>query len=497
MAPIRGWNTRDALSAMKEGFAPQLDNYFPDESGCTLRRGMVSWATGLTGAVESLMPYTSPTTAKLFAADSTQVYNVTATGAVGAAELTGLANGRWQYANFGTGGTTYLLMVNGADSPRRYNGSAWSTAGLTGMTSTQLEHVNVFKSRLFFIQKDSMSAWYLAANAISGALSQLSFAEQAVKGGYLMAMATWTVDGGSGADDYAVFVTSEGEAIVYAGTDPSSASTWALKGVYSMAPPIGRRCFVKYGGDVALLTRDGLVPLSLALTEQDKGDSRIALSDNIAPTWSSSVRLYGDTYGWSVVSHPTSRMMVVNVPIAANAVAYQYVMNTTTRAWCRFRGWNANCFVVFDNELYYGGDGAVYKADTGTGDSGNTVDIVGEGVDAFTYFGNATSKKQVTMMRPNIQSDSPLTPTLGIDTEFNIRPPTINPSALADNYATWDVSDWDVADWAGGLFNSTGWQSVTCPPAYAIAAHVKTSTKIQTVNWISTDYLLLGGAVGV
>ena len=499
-APVGGWNTRDALAAMKEIYAPVLDNFFPDQSGCNLRRGTEVHASGMTGAVESLLVYNSPTTSKMFAANGTAVYDVSSDGAVGAAVLTAQTNARWQHTCFGTGGTTYLFMCNGADTPQKYNGSAFAATGFSGsgLTMTTLIHVNVFKQRLFFVEKDSLRCWYGDVSAVSGTLLKLDFADQAKLGGYLTAMVTWTIDGGSGSDDYAVFLTSNGEAIVYAGTDPAVADSWALKGVYKIAPPLSRRCFVNYGGDVALMVRDGLIPLSLALTEEQKGDRRIALSDIIAPTWSETVRSYGSNYGFEVCLHPTSQMMICNMPLTTGSRADQYVMNTTTRAWCRFRNLPANCFAIFNNELYFGdASGRVQKADTGMGDLSNTVDIVGEGVTAFNYFGSVTRKKQVTMVRPTIKSDAPLTSlALGVDTDFNIRIPATIPSTLTDTFSTWDVAEWDVAEWAGYLRPQVGWQSVATTPAYSAAVHVKTSTKIQAVNWVSNDLLLIPGSQG-
>jgi hypothetical protein len=57
-----------------------------------------------------------------------------------------------------------------------------------------------------------------------------------------------------------VFVTDQGEVMVYRGTDPSSASTWALIGIWIVGAPIGNRCLMKYGGDLLVLTLDGLDP---------------------------------------------------------------------------------------------------------------------------------------------------------------------------------------------------------------------------------------------
>jgi hypothetical protein len=71
--------------------------------------------------------------------------------------------------------------------------------------------------------------WYLPVNSISGAANPLDFGAIARNGGYMQAMGTWTLDAGQGADDYAVFVTSMGEVIVYNGTDPTEPSNMGIK----------------------------------------------------------------------------------------------------------------------------------------------------------------------------------------------------------------------------------------------------------------------------
>ena len=58
--------------------------------------------------------------------------------------------------------------------------------------------------------------------AVAGAASMFDLGQIFTEGGYLMAMATWTVDAGYGVDDLAVFITSEGEVAVYRG------GTWLL-----------------------------------------------------------------------------------------------------------------------------------------------------------------------------------------------------------------------------------------------------------------------------
>src|SRR4051812_44925710 len=97
-APTGGWNARDALGAMDPLDAVTLQNWWPATSSVYLRYGFSNYATGLGSQVETVMAYSSGTSDKLFGATAGgSVYNVTAGGAVGAADLTGLTNGRWQY----------------------------------------------------------------------------------------------------------------------------------------------------------------------------------------------------------------------------------------------------------------------------------------------------------------------------------------------------------------------------------------------------------------
>jgi len=128
-APIGGWNARDSLGSMALEDAVTLTNWWPGTNSVVLRYGYTKHATGMTGQVETVMTYSSGTTDKLFAAVGTSVYNITSSGAVGAADLTSLTNAKRQSVTFTTTGGSYLMMVNGADKLRSYDGSAWRKDG--------------------------------------------------------------------------------------------------------------------------------------------------------------------------------------------------------------------------------------------------------------------------------------------------------------------------------------------------------------------------------
>jgi hypothetical protein len=199
-----------------------------------------------------------------------------------------------------------------------------------------------------------------------------------------MAMGTWTIDAGYGVDDLAVFVTSNGEVIVYKGTDPSSAATWSLVGVWQLASPISRRCFLKYSGDLLLLTLDGVEPLSGAL-QSSRTNPRVALSDKIQSAISDATTLYGSTFGWQMIHYPKAGFLLVNVPVSVGQ-QQQYVMNTITKAWANFTGWAANCWELLNDNLYFGGNTVVRKAWDTYAD--NMQPITGECKQAFSYFGS-------------------------------------------------------------------------------------------------------------
>lgn len=458
-APYKGWDAASPLSEMDPASAIVLDNFFPEPRFVRFRGGHTSWATGLgAGPVESLMAYHGPsTTQKLFGARGTSVFDVTASGAVGAAAVSSLTNARMQHTNFTTPGGSFLYWVNGADAPRSFDGSSWATPSITGITATQAVHVNSHKRRIWFILINSTKAAYLPTDSIAGAASTFDLGPFMTKGGYLVAMATWTMDSGWGPDDFAVFVTSRGQVIVYAGTDPASADTWVLKGVYDLGPPIGRRCFSKVGGDLSLITVDGVVSLQQAITMDRAVARKAAITSNIQAAFNLSAKSARTNFGWQMQVYPTGTAAIINVPLTESTLAHQYVMNTLTGAWCRYTGQNAACWEVFNDRLMMGGlGGVVYEADKGNKDAGNL--IVGDIKTAFSHLGARGVNKRYSMMRANMRSDGLAIPLLRLNTNYSEVAPAAAASPFAQSGARWNEFNWnDGTLYAGSQVNLNDW----------------------------------------
>lgn len=488
-APVGGWNARDSLADMKPHEAVLLDNWFPQTSNVRIRRGFAAHAAGVgSGAVESLMEFASGASRVLLAAGGGAIYDASSTGAVGAALGSGFANDRWQHVNF----ANHLILVNGADTPRKFDGTTLATTTITGLGAADLVHVNEFKSRLFFVEKDTLHAWYLGVAAIAGAATKMDFAWLCKLGGSLAAMGSWSRDGGAGVDDFAVFVTTMGEVLVFQGTDPSSADTWALVGVFRIGAPVGRRCLFKLGPDLVVLTADGFVPLS-RLLPVDRSAPQFALSDRIGNTVNAAVREYGGNFGWQGVLYPKGGMALFNVPVASVRGAQQYVMNTVTGAWCRYTGMNASCWSVFNDNLYFGGaNGGVYKADTGTSDDG--ADIEAQAKSAFTYFGAPGRLKRFTLVRPNLATDGAAPVALDLNVDFEDRAPASAPTFAGGGGSVWDVTAWDAGEWGDNAQVAKDWISVT-GLGYAAALRIRIHTDALTVSWQSTDWIFEPGGL--
>jgi hypothetical protein len=492
-APTGGWNARDGLANMDEKDAVTLVNLFPGTTSVDLRSGYEEHSTGYGAQVETVMQYSGSTTEELKAIAGGEVYDATTAGAIGAAELSGLANSRWQYINVSTPGGNFLEMCNGADGVYTYNGATWTdqSASITGVTASNLININEHKNRVWFIEVGTLKAWYLPVQSITGAANALDLSAFCTRGGYLMAMGTWTVDAGYGVDDLAVFITSNGEVLVYRGTDPSSATTWALVGVWWIGSPVGRRCLVKWKGDLLLICRDGVVPLSGAL-QSSRVNPRVALTDKIQSAMSKAVTDYGSSFGWQLLPYPSQNMLILNVPVSTSGGQQQYVMNTITGAWCRFQGWGANCFELFEDDLYFGGIDFVGKAWSGAQDAGGSIFM--DGLQAFNYFGSRGQEKRFSMMRPVLMINSTQQINGGINVDFDQTAPASSIGTASFSGAVWDTTDWDDGLWTDTLSVSEQWQGAV-GVGYCGAPHLQSNLNGASLQWLATDIVMEPGAI--
>lgn len=511
--PVGGWNTRDALADMPPTHAVVLDNFFPSTDSVILRRGSslhcttpgeftgefsAEFTTSSKPAVQTLMEYQPPSgNGVLFAAAGSAIYDASGSGTATSA-ATGVTSAQWIHTQINTGAGHYLFAANGIDAFQVYDGTSWGGAAITGsgLTPANIAWCNTHQKRLWFGEKNSLKAWYLPVETIAGTASGFNLGAVANRGGYLMGMGTWSRDGGDGQDDLAVFLTSEGEAIVYAGADPSSATTWALVGVFRIGTPLNRRSMLKAGSDLLILTEDGLLPLSSALSADRAQSQGISISRQIDQAFNDARRAAsGARDEWQIMLYPRGTMLICNVPQPSPAEPLQFVFNTLTGAPCRFTGLNARCWGVFNEELYFGDNaGNVIKADTGFTDQGAS--IIGDAIQAFDWFGSKGQNKSYHRVEPLMQAATDPAPVLDIYTDLEITVPTPVNDPAPGVGSVWGVGLWGVAEWSGG-FNQVwrGWQIGNTQGACA-AVRLRVNSAYSRPEWLATRWLYTkGGAL--
>lgn len=501
-APTGGWNARDPFTSMKKTEAIYLDNFFPRRTDVILRKGWEEFASVPTDTVldphnvQSLLSYSSQTgSKKLFACDSSGVYNVTAGGAI-AAPVIALTNGQVEAVNMTTSGGSFLWCCNGTDNVALYDGTNWtaitatSTPAITGLDTTLMANCSVFKNRIIGTKKNSLSFWYLPLNAIAGAATEFPLGSLFNLGGYLVATTSWSLDAGEGMDDHFVAITSEGEVAVYKGTDPSSASTFALVGIYTVGRPLGKRCFHKIGGDVLVLAEGGLFPLSKALISANvNADS--AISDKIANAWTSFTSSFNTLFGWQAVTLASANMLLINVPVVHDAAlnlsySYQFVMNTQTGAWSRFLNQHSQAWCFHDGSLYFANHNLIRKAWTGESDNNGVIDAKAKS--AFSTLG-ISGNKHVPLVRPIMTATADVTMQLGIDSDYNDELTASSVVTSTSALSRWDTAKWNQSKWTGNLTISK-WRTVFHRPGGALSLRLRLSAKNVSLTWNATDYLV-------
>jgi hypothetical protein len=499
-APVGGWNARDALAAMAPTDAPIMINWWPTPANIQLRQGYIQYATGFPSQVETIMSYRGDTQAKLFAAAGGNIYDATAGGAIGAPVVSGLSNNRWEYVNFTTtGGTRYLTAFNGADKPRYWDGASWiaidgaSTPAITfttGAVTTQMFNCTSHKSFLWMLRKNSMEAYFLPVGTVGGAASLYDLRPIFKRGGVLLDIETWSVDTGTGLDDRLVFASDQGEIAIFQGTNPASATTWALAGIYYVGGVIGQRCLCKFGGDVLVICQYGLLPLSVLLQSKVINEAQ-TLTDKIQYATSQAISLGAGNFGWQGLSYPKTNMLLLNIATSGSTWE-QYAMSTITGAWTRFTGWNAECWEIYGDDPYFGGATYVGKAWVNFDDNGSN--IVTDVECAFDTFGATGQLKQFSMVRPIIASDGNPGIIYSINIDFDQSPAASSSGFSPSTSGAWDTSNWDSGVWGGALTIQKGWQWAS-GLGYWGCLRLATSSRGIQVQFSSVDYLFQPGGV--
>lgn len=488
VAPVKGLNTQTPVAGLSQDYAVQLDNWVCQPDALVTRGGATNHVTGFASVTKYLMAYSSGTLQKMFATTDSGIYDATTAGAVGAAVST-LTNGRGIHVNFGTSAGQFLYFVNGADNAKYYDGAAWVTVtgvsapAITGPNTNLFKSVETYRQRLFFLANNILGFYYLPADSVGGAATLFSIGSLCRLGGYAVGHGTWTIDGGSGPDDHYAIATSNGEIVIFKGSDPAVVANWVYEGTFHVGRPISASCFVKFGGDLLYLSVNGLIPMS-TLQISTTQSYKAALTFLIQPTLAAAAVAYSTVDGWGVFVIPHLSLLLINVP-KDTSHSIQYVYNTTSKGWSTFSKWEAKSFITFNGAVYFATSTVVAKAFTGAADFGAAITAICD--TSYNRFGTRSQLFPV-LARAVFAANALVAYTIGLAQDFS--------GDYAENYYTgtlgsggiWNTGLWNTAIWGGSFGLRKDWVTITAQGGISISTRFKvTSTQASTVL-LALDY---------
>jgi len=505
-APNRGIDTRAAIGAMSPENCIYAYNLVPEEYGMKVRSGFGEHQISLESVsglgVKTIIPINGITSDKLFAVTNEGIWDVTVAGGTPTLDYTFTTD---TTADAGHGVSLHYITTAGnelvfyADSKNGLHTydvgtDTWiQTINITGLNEVDIAFITVHKQRIWLIEENATSAWYLGVGAVSGAATQFFFGGKFPHGGTLKALINWSVDGGAGVDDLLVAVSSTGDVIVYKGADPSTLETatatgWAVVGTYFIGKiPEGRRFFSEHSGELYLLSSFGLISMSDLLRGVDirKGSLK-SLTYPIASLLRSDLADTGTSLGWEPVFLPSIGSLVISSPQAASDIYLQYVMSLSVEGWGFWRGVPTEAIIEYNNTVYFGtSDNRIMSMNVNKDyvllDT-NDDDYLGQSVDfslltAYNDAGSPGMFKIGQYIRPDFLNVANLTYQTRMFYDYSTTEiifPTGN--ATVEAGSVWDTAEWDVDIWgSGGSFSSEHDLQGTCNMGRTVAIALRGS----------------------
>ncbi|GMB80542.1 hypothetical protein NN6n1_13240 [Shinella zoogloeoides] len=320
-------------------------------------------------------------------------------------------------------------------------------AGIEGVPTDDLCYVWVYKNRLFYVEKESMNAWYLPIDQVGGEAKVFPLGGEFTEGGSLLFGAPWSLDtsGAGGLSEQCAFISDRGQVVVYQGLSPDD-EAWQKVGTYKIGRPMGPKAWFRAGGDLIIATDIGNIPLSQAIQRDYAALSPAAVSYPIETEWNDAVASRNSAQ-WHQEIWPQRQMVLIALPSVEEQKPEMFVANARTGAWAKFTNWDGTCFEVFDGRLFYGSsEGRVIEAYVGGLDLGQPYTCTY--VPLFIDLGTPASKKIASMARAVTRGPYKVRPQLAVMEDYVISLPPPPSASYMPPGSRWDVGIWDDATWS-------------------------------------------------
>lgn len=478
-ASMEGINAVTSLALQSPAECVYTYNLISQDLGMVVRTGFEEWANGWTGSIaKTAIPFEGHQDAddKLFTANDEGIWDCTTEGTVAPTQVltwavTGGEAGYCSYQVFtNDGNDMFVLLCDRVNGYHVYTQTTdtWAAVAtgaganqIAGVAATLLDYVMVWKNRVWFVEKDSSNGWYLDIATLYGTATKFNFGSQFRQGGALRMLYNWSLDGGLGIDDLLVAVSGAGDVVVYQGTDPDTAATFALTGSWFIGGvPKGNRFGAEFGGEVYILSVYGLLPISQLLNGSSTNDPNTYLTAKISPFIRQVMTEYREDLGWQVVIHPEDAQLNIDTPqdtIRGNVAFVQYFGN---QAWSMVRGVDKFHTVNWRGKTYFTlGDRNSLAIKRGNKDN-VWIDEATDGVPApiewsiltsYQNMGEPARYKRCQYIRPQFIADALPSFSVAARYDFDIAEEGAAPALPVVQGGLWNISNWDDAVWVGSL----------------------------------------------
>jgi hypothetical protein len=418
-------------------------NYTTETGAFTVGQVVTGGTSGATGTIDSI-------------ADSSPTGTLTISGLVGSFQpaeaitdpMGGAADANGTQIPIKLFQDNEALTDGGGGAAVANGANSLLFGAFTGVDTDKLDYVWTFKNRLFFVQKNTLSAWYLPVDSMTGTASEIPLGGVFNLGGSLLFGSNWSLDsgsGGSGLSQQCIFVTTEGEVVVYQGDNPGDPTTWSQVNTYKVGRPLGNKAHIRAGGDIVIGTNIGFVPLSQAIQRDYAALSPSAVSYPIEDAWNEAVELRG-TQNWNCAVWPSAQMVIVAPPTINDQPPRWFVANARTGAWAPFTNWDATCVHVFRERCFYGSqDGKVVEANVTGLDQG--MPYTATYIPLFDDLRLPASLKIAKMARLVVRSSFTIRDQISFQKDFIVNLPTAPNAAAIPSGSTWGGGIWGESVW--------------------------------------------------
>jgi|LQAB01.1.fsa_nt_gi hypothetical protein len=289
----------------------------------------------------------------------------------------------------------YLSSENGEDKPIMFDGETLRVVAFKAKSPEiqefslyNVQSICSYQKRLFFIERNTNNIWYVyEAGTLYGTCATFDVSASSQKGGYLISLNEWSRAGNDNTQSLLVAINSEGECLVYSGTDPSS--NWQFVSRTQMPLLISQRNTFSYKDDLALLTMGGIFTLknTVGSVSVQRGQS---ISDKIIGAIKELNGVY-DLDNWQLVYLMHLDWLLINIP-EPDGTFTQFVCNFENETWSKFIGIPSLCWTSKNEDIFFGtADGRICKFGIGTTDGSNAISFKVQ--TAYSLLGVSTNKK--------------------------------------------------------------------------------------------------------